>query len=93
MSYGHAPLMTFDFCKVLLRLLWDDWEAKNEEIEEVAAKFIFANCYNQKVAGDILQKQKTSVDYNSYPRCQVSESQNPQGFVENCSFKNLNKIL
>lgn len=39
-----------------MRLPLDHWEAKNEEVEEVAAKFVFAKCYNQKVAGYILQR-------------------------------------
>ncbi len=42
--------------------LWEEWEASNPEILEVADKFIFANCYNPKVAGDILQKQTNSDD-------------------------------
>ncbi|MEH2156155.1 hypothetical protein [Nostoc sp.] len=29
-----------------MRLPWDEWEANNGEIEKVAEKFIFANCYN-----------------------------------------------
>ena len=28
----------------------DDWEASNEEIREVAEKFVMANCYDPKVA-------------------------------------------
>lgn len=66
-----------------MRLPWDEWEAKNEEIEEVAAKFIFANCYNQKVAGDILQRNTKKTQNPQKPQCQVSKTQNPQGFVEN----------
>ena len=76
-----------------MRLPWDDWEAKNEEIEEVAAKFIFANCYNQKVAGDILQRNTKKTQNSQNPHCQVSESQNPQCFVENDLFRNFNKTL
>ena len=29
---------------------WDDWEASNEEIGEVAEKFVMANCYDPKIA-------------------------------------------
>ncbi|BAZ29838.1 hypothetical protein NIES4074_22850 [Cylindrospermum sp. NIES-4074] len=37
-----------------MKLPWDDWEINNEEIEKVSSKFVFANCYNPKVA-DVLQ--------------------------------------
>lgn len=36
--------------------LWGEWEADNLEILAVADKFVFANCYDLQVAGDILQK-------------------------------------
>jgi len=41
-----------------MRLPWDEWEASNEEVENVACKFIFANCYNPQIASIILQKQQ-----------------------------------
>jgi putative transposase len=33
-----------------MSLPWDEWEATNEEIREVAEKFVMANCYDPKVA-------------------------------------------
>ncbi len=33
-----------------MSLPWDDWEASNKEIREVAEKFVMANCYDPKVA-------------------------------------------
>ena len=33
-----------------MRLPWDEWEATNSEIREVAEKFVMANCYDPKVA-------------------------------------------
>ncbi|WP_255362910.1 MULTISPECIES: hypothetical protein [unclassified Anabaena] len=41
-----------------MRLPWDEWEATNEEVEQVASKFILANCYNPQVAGSILQEKQ-----------------------------------
>ncbi|MDJ0679564.1 MAG: hypothetical protein QNJ18_06830 [Xenococcaceae cyanobacterium MO_167.B52] len=29
---------------------WDDWVASNEEIREIAEKFVMANCYDPKIA-------------------------------------------
>jgi putative transposase len=61
-----------------MRLPWDNWEAtNNEEIEEVATKFIFANCYDQKIAGDILQRRSQKTQKTPNSQCQVSETQNP----------------
>lgn len=36
----------------------NDWEPTNQEIEEVACKFIFANCYNPQFASIVLQAQQ-----------------------------------
>ena len=52
-----------------MRLPWDDWEARNEEIEQVAEKFMFANCYNQQFVGSVLQNFTPSMDD---AQCQVS---------------------
>jgi putative transposase len=41
---------------------WAQWETPDLEIQEVAEKFVFANCYNQQAAGVMLSQ------------CQVSES-------------------
>ncbi|WP_392480680.1 hypothetical protein [Nostoc sp. C110] len=41
-----------------MRLPWDEWEASNQEIEKVASKFIFANCYNSQKASIVLQAQQ-----------------------------------
>jgi putative transposase len=35
--------------------LWEDWEEVTPEILAVADQFVFANAYNPRVAGDILQ--------------------------------------
>ena len=51
-----------------MRLPWDEWEATNEEIENVAWKFIFANCYNPQIASIVLQKQE---DAFCHAQCQV----------------------
>jgi len=51
-----------------MRLPWDEWEATNEEIENVACKFIFANCYNPQIASIVLQKQQ---DAFYHAQCQV----------------------
>ena len=42
-----------------MRLPWDEWQATNPEILAVAEKFIFANCYSQKIAGEILRRCST----------------------------------
>ncbi|MEH2364022.1 hypothetical protein [Nostoc sp.] len=73
-----------------MRLPWDEWEANNGEIEKVAEKFIFANCYNPQFVGSVLQKQGEDEEEVQY---QVSESQNPQGFVEKEVLTNLLKNL
>lgn len=54
-----------------MRLPWDKWEATNEEIENVAWKFIFANCYNPQIASIVLQKQQ---DAFYHAQCQVTET-------------------
>ncbi|WP_334734825.1 hypothetical protein [Nostoc sp.] len=41
-----------------MRLPWDEWEATNQEIEKVASRFIFANCYDSQKASIILQAQQ-----------------------------------
>ena len=33
-----------------MSLPWDDWEATDEEIREVAEKFVMANCYDPGIA-------------------------------------------
>ena len=42
-----------------MSLLWDEWQATNPEIVAVAEKFIFANCYSQKIAGETLRRCST----------------------------------
>ena len=42
-----------------MSLLWDEWQATNPEIVAVAEKFMFANCYSQKIAGEILRRCST----------------------------------
>ncbi len=39
-----------------MRLPWDEWEAMNHQVKAVAEKFVLANCYNPKVAGEILRR-------------------------------------
>jgi putative transposase len=39
---------------------WAQWETPDSEVQQVAEKFVFANCYNQQAAG--------------VQQCQVSES-------------------
>jgi putative transposase len=46
-----------------MALPWAQWEAPDSEVQAVAEKFVFANCYNQQAAGVMLGQ-----------RCQVSES-------------------
>jgi putative transposase len=46
-----------------MALPWAQWEAPDSEVQAVAEKFVFANCYNQQAAGVMLGQQ-----------CQVSES-------------------
>lgn len=41
---------------------WAQWETLDSEVQQVAEKFVFANCYNQQAAGVMMQQ------------CQVSES-------------------
>ncbi len=66
-----------------MELPWDTWEPENEEIEQVAEKFIFANCYNpQFVGGSVLQNSDSQSLDNPDDQYQVSETQNPQDFVE-----------
>ncbi|MFB2920982.1 MULTISPECIES: hypothetical protein [Aerosakkonema] len=33
-----------------MKLPWDEWEATDSEIRQVAEKFVMANCYDPKVA-------------------------------------------
>ncbi|MBD2773778.1 hypothetical protein [Iningainema tapete] len=73
-----------------MRLLWDEWEAANQEIEEVASKFIFANCYNSQFACIVLQAHPEDFSTTQY---QVSESKKPQDFVEKELFINLHNFL
>ncbi|MEA5623172.1 hypothetical protein [Nostoc sp. UHCC 0251] len=72
-----------------MRLPWDEWEANNGDIEKVAEKFIFANCYNSQFVASVLQKQGEDEEE---AQC-LSESQNPQGFVEKEVLTNLLKNL
>jgi len=46
-------------------LPWGEWEAQDPEILAVAEKFVFANCYNPQIAGNILSE---------LGQCQVSET-------------------
>jgi putative transposase len=46
-----------------MALPWVLWEAPDSEVQAVAEKLVFANCYNQQAAGVMLSQQ-----------CQVSES-------------------
>ncbi len=73
-----------------MKLPWDEWEVKNEEIEKVASKFILANCYNLPFASNVLQ---TSNEDGQMKQCQVSKTQNPQDLVENGAVINLHKNL
>ncbi|MDZ8023143.1 MAG: hypothetical protein RMX97_00260 [Nostoc sp. DedQUE11] len=54
-----------------MRLPWDEWEASNHEIEKVASKFIFANCYDTQKASIVLQAQQEDI---FLPQCQVTET-------------------
>jgi len=38
-----------------MKLPWDQWFVKNEEIEKVASMFILANCYHPQFASSVLQ--------------------------------------
>ncbi|MEI1377008.1 hypothetical protein PQG02_10035 [Nostoc sp. UHCC 0926] len=53
-----------------MKLPWDEWEASNQEIEEVASKFIFANCYDSQKACIVLQAQQ---EYFINAQCQVTK--------------------
>lgn len=44
-----------------MRLPWDEGEASNHEIEKVASKFIFTNCYDTQKASIVLQAQQEDV--------------------------------
>lgn len=57
-----------------MRLPWAEWEVTENEVNEVAQKFIQANGYHPP----------------SDVQCQVSQTQNPQGFVEKTAVKNVN---
>jgi putative transposase len=37
-----------------MALPWAQWEAPDSEVQAVAEKFVFANCYNQQAAGVML---------------------------------------
>jgi putative transposase len=41
---------------------WAQWETPDSQVQHVAEKFVFANCYNQQAAGVMMMQ------------CQVSES-------------------
>ncbi len=45
-----------------MKLPWDEWFGKNEEIETVAYSFILANCYHSHFAKLVLQ---TPYEYGS----------------------------
>jgi len=57
-----------------MSLPWGEWDAENPEILAVAEKFIFANCYNPQVAGQILQKTTRKPKESEDCQCQVSET-------------------
>jgi hypothetical protein len=50
------------------------WDAENPEILAVAEKFVFANCYNPQVAGQILQQTTEIPPPRDDSQCQVSET-------------------
>ena len=54
-----------------MKLPWDEWKATNQEIEEVACKFVFANCYNPQFASIVLQAQQEDP---MWIQCQVTET-------------------
>jgi len=54
-------------------LPWGELEVSGEVIE-VAEKFIFANCYNPQIAGQILQKTTENEPETDDSECQVSET-------------------
>ncbi|MCP6759903.1 MAG: hypothetical protein NHB32_14320 [Fischerella sp. CENA71] len=37
-----------------LRLPWDTWEVAFDQVREVAEKFVMANCYDPKIAMQLL---------------------------------------
>ncbi|MEH2071177.1 MAG: hypothetical protein V7K47_23970 [Nostoc sp.] len=57
--------------RINMRLPWDEWKASNDEIEKVASKFIFANCYDTQEASIVLQAQRENV---FLPQCQVTKT-------------------
>lgn len=63
-----------------MSLPWDEWQATNPEIVAVAEKFIFANCYSQKIAGEILRlcsMQETNVG-EKFQNALVPGIENPE---------------
>jgi putative transposase len=34
-----------------MALPWAQWETPDSQVQQVAEKFVFANCYNQQAAG------------------------------------------
>jgi hypothetical protein len=79
--------------KIQMNLPWGEWDAENPEILAVAEKFVFANCYNPQIAGQILQQTTEIPPPGDDSQCQVSETYNWQGFVEKVFFTSLNKNL
>ncbi|MBW4689624.1 MAG: hypothetical protein KME40_32165 [Komarekiella atlantica HA4396-MV6] len=57
-----------------MKLPWDEWEASNQEIEKVACKFIFANCYDPQIASIVLQTQQEDSFEDLLTQCQVTET-------------------
>jgi putative transposase len=55
-------------------LPWGEWDAEKPEILAVAEKFVFANCYNPQVAGQILQETTRKPKESEDCQCQVSET-------------------
>ncbi|WP_245940132.1 transposase [Stenomitos frigidus] len=55
--------------------LWNDWEIP-DEIHQVAAKFVLANCYDPKMAGVQFDDLVRSNEVRGDARCQVTEARN-----------------
>ncbi|NEQ26285.1 MAG: hypothetical protein F6K28_46055 [Microcoleus sp. SIO2G3] len=43
-----------------MALPWAQWETPDSQVQQVAEKFVFANCYNQQAAGVIMQQRQVS---------------------------------
>jgi len=55
------------------KLPWDIWDTPNPEIQQIARKFILANCFNPDLMSEKFEIEDFTATTKQWLRCQVSD--------------------